>query len=239
MRYVAPVSFSVLNTDLSDTTNITDEKLNTQVSKTESFYIELDFSNLVDTLALLNLDATEVKIELLEELDVILSLDIDLREEFYEDIWGYFYDDFSFKKELFVGIRLIDSQSVKITVTKNGGDASLGMVVGGMAKFLGQMLVEHSPNFTDYSTKESDETTGVITDIKRGYFSKNLSCSLLIDKDKAGVAYKKVVALRGKKTLFLGEAGEHSVVFGFISRFSPLYENALRVVCDLEIEGLT
>ena len=238
MRWVVPQTLNIVATDLADTANLTDSKLNTQVSETDSFYVKLN-QGLSDTIALLNMDAASVKIELLNATtsESIKSYEIDLRSDSYRDIWGYFYDDFVFKNDIYLNTILTYNMHIKITVNHTGKTAKFGKIITGVSSKNIHMLTQHTPDMLDYSTVNRDETTGDVT-FTEGYYAKKLNLTMVVDNEDFSNAIKQLYALRGKAVLFLGDGGEHSIVFGFIRNFDAQYSFKNKEYIGLNIEGL-
>lgn len=238
MRWVVPQTLNITATDLSDTTNLTDGKINTQVSKTTSFYVTLD-QGLVDTLSLLNISGTSVKIELINKTtsEVEKTYTIDLRDESFDDIWDYFYSDFSFNVDFSLSMVLTYNMKIKITVSNISGDAKLGIIVVGMASKNVHMLTTHTPGMLDYSTTDRDSDTGDVT-FSVGNYAKKLSLTMVVDNADFSRMVKRLYAIRGKQVLFIGDGGEHSIVYGFIRDFDGQYSFKNKEYIGLSIEGL-
>jgi|GEM_PF-2840340 len=238
MRWVIPKKLVIVSTNLTDTTNLDDDKLNTQVSKEDSFYIVLN-QGLIDTISLLNISGTSIKVELLDAVtsESIKSYEINLKEDAYRDIWGYFYDDFLYKIDIFLNIILTYNMHIKVTVYNPSSTAKLGKIVTGVSSKNMDMLINHTPNMLDYSTVDRDATTGDIT-FKEGYYAKKLNLTIAVDNQDFGSVIKKLYDLRGKAVLFLGDGGEHSIVFGFIRNFDAQYSYKNKEYIGLTIEGL-
>lgn len=236
MRYIIPKTLNIVETNLASTDALTDNFINTQVERDGSFYVLVD-NGLCDSIGLLNIEANSVKVELLDSSNnVVKEYNIDLRDEEFIDIWGYFYEDFVFKKDVFLEIILTYGLKVKITVDNLSNSAKLGKLIIGKASDYLQMLTSHSASFVDITESVTDangnETKESI------YKVKKLSATLIVERAAFGRTIKKLFALENKEALFVGEGGEHAIVYGKVQDFDGQYEFDNKVYIDLTIEGL-
>ncbi|MFW9602302.1 MAG: hypothetical protein ACMV1B_08280 [Prevotella sp.] len=237
MKWVVPQTLNIISTDLTDTINLTDNDIASQVTKTNSLTVTLN-QGITDTISLLGLEAKSVQIDLLDVTtqSVIKTYEIETLDEAFEDIWGYFYDDFLFKSDIVVDLILTYNMLIKVTVLNNGSTAKLGKIVVGRASKNVEMLVKHTPGMTDYTTIERTNT-GTVT-ITEGYFAKKMSFTIVIDTSEYSRMVKRLYAIRGKSVLFIGDGGEHTIVYGIMRDFDSQYEFANKNYIGLSIEGI-
>lgn len=238
MKWVVPKTLNIVATDLADTANLTDGKISTQVSKLESFYVKLD-QGLVDTISLLNTVGTSVQIDLINKTsnEIEKTYNIDLRDDSFGDIWSYFYDEFIFKIDFALNVILTYEMYIKITVNNPGSDAKLGLAIVGQASKNFYMLSDHTPNMLDYSQVTRNDSTGDVT-FNIGNYAKKLSLTMVIDNADFSRMVKRLYAIRGKEILFIGDGGEHTIVYGFIRNFDGQYSFKNKEYIGLDIEGL-
>jgi len=237
MKWVVPQTLNIVATDLSETTNLTDADIASQVTKANSFFITLD-QGIADTISLLGLQAKSVRIDLLDVTTqaVIKTYEIETIDEDFEDIWGYFYDDFLFKNDIVVNLIQTYNMLIKVTVINVGGTAKLGKPIVGRASKSLDMLSKHTPGMTDY-TSVNRGTTGSVT-ITNGYYAKIMSFSLIVDTSDYSRTIKRLYTIRGKAILFIGDGGEHTIVYGIVRDFDSQYEFQDKNYIGLSIEGI-
>lgn len=237
MKWVVPQTLNIVATDLSDTTNLTDADIASQVSKPDSLFFTLN-QGIADTISLLGLEAKSVRIDLLDVTTqaVIKTYEVETLDEDFEDIWGYFYDDFLFKNDIVVNLIQTYNMLIKVTVLNAGGNAKLGKPIVGRASKSVDMLTKHTPGMTDY-TEVNRGSTGSVT-ITEGYYAKTMSLNLIVDSSDYSRMIKRLYAIRGKLILFIGDGGEHTIVYGIVRDFDSQYEFKDKNYIGLSIEGI-
>jgi hypothetical protein len=237
MKWVVPQTLNIVATDLSDTANLTDADIASQVSKANSFFVTLN-QGIADTISLLGLEAKSVRIDLLDATTqaVIKTYEVETLDEDFEDIWGYFYDDFLFKNDIVINLIQTYNMLIKVTVLNAGGNAKLGKPIVGRASKSVDMLTKHTPGMTDYTTVNRG-STGSVT-ITEGYYAKKMSLNLVVDTSDYSRMIKRLYAIRGKEILFIGDGGEHTIVYGLVRDFDSQYEFEDKNYIGLSIEGI-
>lgn len=237
MKWIVPQTLNIVATDLSDTTNLTDADISSQVSKANSLFVTLN-QGIADTISLLGLEAKRVRIDLLDATTqaIIKTYEVETLDEDFEDIWDYFYDDFLFKNDIVVNLIQTYNMFIKVTVINEGGNAKLGKPIVGRASKNVSMLTKHTPGMTDYTEIERS-STGSVT-ITPSYFAKKMSLTLVVDTNDYSRMIKRLYAIRGKSILFIGDGGEHTIVYGIVRDFDSQYEFKDKNYIGLSIEGI-
>jgi len=237
MKWIVPQTLTIVATDLSDTTKLTDSDIASQVSKADSFFVTLN-QGITDTISLLGLEAKSVRIDLLDITTqaIIKTYEVETIDEDFEDIWGYFYDDFLFKNDIVINLIQTYNMLIKITVFNVGSTAKLGKIIVGRASKNVDMRTSHTPGMTDYTTVNR-ASSGAVT-ITEGYYAKKMSFTLIVDINDYSRMIKRLYAIRGKAILFIGDGGEHTIVYGLVRDFDSQYEFEDKNYIGLSIEGI-
>lgn len=138
---------------------------------------------------------------------------------------------------------LVDYETPEIDVTylieiiNNSGDAECGMCVVGIADELGTMLWSPSVGIIDYSVKTVD-AFGNPTILKRGY-SKRLSASLFVENANADAVVRRLAEYRATPVVWVGDPEFTStILYGWYRDFDVVLESPAGSKCSIEIEGM-
>lgn len=71
-----------------------------------------------------------------------------------------------------------------------------------------------------------------------GAYAKKLSITLAVDVGDFSRMLKRLYEIRGKEVLFIGDGGEHTIIYGFIRDFDGQYEFENKIFIGLNVEGL-
>lgn len=147
-----------------------DSSVNQLVIHSGTIEYEILTSSFIDGLAFFALDASSVRVQVRDSGSALIydqtkavvetSIIID---------WFTFYTwDPVFVEEMsFSDLPAYAGYKVKVIIDGVAGNASVGQIVLGRIRQLGQILAETEVGFTDFSTKERDPTFGTITIMER------------------------------------------------------------------------
>lgn len=224
-----------------------DTQVSTTTDQTTSITVKIKVGA-IDTLALLNLEASSVSITVRETSDDASnliytgtqSLDSTVLLDWYE----YFFTPLSERRKQVIFYNVNSSYAnacATITITNSTGvTASCGAVSFGNLTTLGSTELGTTSGIIDYSTKTTNEF-GDTTFVKRAY-SKRLTARVLIDNALLGNTQRVLYNLRATPALWIASSNpqleDALVVFGYYKDFSTDIAYRTNSYCSLEIEGL-
>lgn len=199
----------------------------------------LQSPNVVNSLALINVDCAEVTVEMVDATegtvyDETFSL---ISDSGIQDWYAYFFEPIVRDDRLAI-LDLPPYANADITVTfTDTGTAKCGALIIGQFADLG--FSQHGASFSiiDYSTKTTDSQGRVsITD---GPYANKLEVDVVLDTSAFGVARNVLTDLRTTPVVWVAEEdNRNSIVYGYYREFDIILSNPTTSRCSLEIEGL-
>jgi hypothetical protein len=219
-----------------------DRKVGSQTSNAASMNYVFTPRSRIDSIALLNLDATSVQIVVTDPVDgEVYNVTTDLiNPSVVYDWYTYFVEPIGTLKTDLVTteIPIYAAATVSITINYTGGTAACGSIILGRKFELGAMKYSPSIGITDYSTKSVD-TFGNYTITERAY-SKRLSCDVTVKNIYLDEVVRQLSMMRATLLVWIGSADYSSLIaYGFYKDFSVVIPYIKYSVCSLEIEGIT
>lgn len=217
-----------------------DAKVGSQVSQADSISFSLT-PGMIDSVALLNLDATSVALTLTDPVEgVVYSADIDLISTLgIIDAYTYCFEPIIRKTDVVkFDVPPYGSATLDIEIANTGGSAKVGEIVVGMKRDIGQTLYAPSVGIVDYSLKEADEEGNF--NLIEGPYSKKYSCSLWILNTFVDELCRLLTLYRAMPVVWVAiEEYAAFIAFGKFNDFSIELSGPVASACSLEIEGLT
>lgn len=217
-----------------------DEKFGSQTEQANLITYELT-PGLIDSVALLNMDALSVEITLIDPTDgVVYNETVNLISTWaIIDWYTYFFEEFSVITDVVkMAIPLYGSAVLKIEVAYAGSTAKIGCIIPGKQMSLGNTLYSPSVGIADYSTKTADDD-GNYTITEKSY-SKKLSCDVSLPNTSLDEVCRALTNYRAIPTVWVGMTNYSAmIVYGFFKDFSIVMPGPSYSKCSLEIEGLT
>jgi hypothetical protein len=218
-----------------------DAVVGSQTEQAESFSVTLA-PGLVDSLALLDLDATTVTVTLTDPVEgQVYSETIDLSMQSYiNNAWDYFFEPIILDDTVvLLGLPPYGAAQIEITISNPGDTAKLGTLIVGPQKDLGLTRYQPSIGIVDYSKKEVDAFGNYVV-VKRA-FSKKMSTQMMIENTYVDFLHRTLAEYRATPVCWVGaDAGFSSmVIYGFYKSFDILIEGPETSTCNLEVEGLS
>lgn len=216
-----------------------DRYVSTQTEKTGNMTIELSFHK-CNTVALLNLEATSVVVELYDADDLLIYskvLNMAVRDV---SSWSdYFFEDLEYKTSMVLfDLPLVLNARLKLTLV--GDITKVGVAIVGKSKDSGVTLYGSSSGNISFSKKDRDETGE--TYLKKGEISKIMNLNVGVYTEQIPIIQKRLESIDGKPVLFVGDTSEQSLenflVFGFLRDFDISVESCKFNTTYIEIEGL-
>lgn len=171
----------------------------------------------------------------------------DLRLDIVRDWFEYFFEPFSYTGDVFVQVGEAWAGSVPpdptmtVTITIEGANTACGVCAFGRMYEIGTTQLGISYDLVDYSTKETDATTGVTT-FAEGPYSKRISASIFADNADLQTLTSVAADMRATPTFWNFASGTDYegvfVVFGFFRDLSIVIPYPNNFLCSLDIEGL-
>ncbi len=224
-----------------------DGKVGTVTSQADSLTVTLQPGRL-NSLALLNIDASTVTVSLVVESVEVYAALIDLDSGVKVGNWyDYFYEPIYTQDTLtltdLVDAALLDvpaysTGTLTVTLTRTGGTVSCGLMVVGLVYTIGTTAIGASVSIRDFSRKDVDDF-GNYTIVQRGY-SKKISTRVFVDREKSDEVVKNMSRYRATNMVWLGSSDIGSLIaYGFASDWRLAFQNIRFSEFSLEIEGMT
>lgn len=222
-----------------------DGQVSTQTTRSSSLTAVIQATPYwVDAIALLNISGASCTVKVTDNgaSPAIYNQTFDLETSVVDDWYEYFFEPFVFEDQLIITdlpLRL----NAQITVTITGtGTVAIGEFIFGTLYTLGDYGTEQGATIgiIDYSRKDTDPDTGVVTFTERA-FSKRMSATFLLDNTGLRTVQQLLADVRAVPSVYIGsESADYQplVVYGFYRDFSIDIAYPTRSLCRLEIEGL-
>lgn len=223
-----------------------DKVVASQSSMDNSLYYDFDVPGRVDSVALLNIRAATVRVQVWRR-----STGEDPDELVYDstfsmistvgisDWYSYFFEDISqATNKILLDIPNVYNARVRIDLTNTGSVAALGEVIIGQQLYIGRTQYGSSVGITDFSKKERDAFGGY--SIIEKPFSKRGSFNVMINNSTLDKLQETLAGFRATPILYIGvDEYASTVVYGFYKDFSLVIQHFNETQCNLEVEGLT
>lgn len=230
----------------TNTFAIMDKSVGSQTSQDNSFYYEFTVAGRVDSVALLNVRAANIRVEVWR-----LSTGEDPDELVYDetysmistvgisDWYAYFFEDINqATNKIVLDIPNVYNARVKVTVTNTGSIAAVGEIIIGQQLYIGRTQYGSSVGITDYSKKERDQFGGF--SILERPFSKRGSFNVMISNGIIDKVQETMAGFRATPILYIGvDEYASTAVYGFYKDFSLVIQHFNETQFNLEVEGLT
>ena len=167
---------------------------------------------------------------------------VDLDGTIITDWYMYFFEPFVQLGEV-VLTDLPPYSNGRITMTlTSGGSVAIGEFLVGAVYEIGETDLEHGATIgiIDYSRKDTDPDTGVVTFVPRAY-SKRMSGQFLLSNGAIGGVQQILASIRATPSVYIGSEGaDYSalIVYGFYRDFSIDIAYPTHSWCRIEVEGL-
>ena len=212
----------------------------TQTENTGSIVVTITPGQVINSLALLNVSATSVRVKMTDPVDgVVYDKTLDLQAPpSAADFWTYVFEPIS-QKTIITALDLPSYGSAAIEVTISAtGNVACGVFIIGVKREIG-LGVQYGARvgIQDYSRKERD-TFGNTILVQRAY-SKKASIDMLVGANEVDYLQSLLASIRTTPTLWVGsEKYESLAIYGFYKDFSTTIAYHDYSHCQLEIEGL-
>jgi hypothetical protein len=220
-----------------------DNEVNTQTSGNSPLTVTIA-PGAINSLALIELLGTSVTVTVTDGAGgpTVFTTTVNLEQSSVSDWYQYFFEPFSQKGTLILtGIPPYSTSRVTITVTGSNPVKCGGFIVGTVYD-LGGTQYGVTAGIRDYSKKETDSATGVVT-LVPGRFSKRLRAKLQVNSRVVAAQIQTLLTeLRATPVVWIGDdTGEFEplTVFGFYRDFELDVSYPTVSHYSLDIEGMT
>lgn len=217
-----------------------DQTVSTQTESPSPIEVVLE-TGVIDSIALINLYASEVQIEVKDGSGgaVIYDETVSLISG-VTDWYDYFFTEIEQDSQvIFRNIPTYASAYVTITIS-GSGDVKIGECIFGKMRALGGTQYGASSGITDYSKKVTDEFG--TTTLTQGNFNKRMNTSTYILNTDLNKVQKFLYSIRATPCVFIAtdvsEFSEALVIYGFYKDFTTEIPYPTHSICNIEIEGL-
>lgn len=207
----------------------------------------------INSLALLELDGTEVAINMYTVDGGILEQPYYAYNNLADNTgvgnwYEYFYEPFYYKTSIattdMVNASLLDlprytNTILCVTIRKANSVASIGILATGIVYELGKTQNGMSVSIIDYSRKDTDTYGNTV--LVRRKFSKRVSATFFLYSSKVDVVSNLLTQYRATPVVWIGADAQYSslVIYGFYRDWTIGIPNNIGSTCNIEIEGLT
>ena len=195
---------------------------------------------LIDSVALMNLQASSVNIEMTDPTDgIVYNQTISLISTVaVVDWYTYFFESVNLLKTDCVKLDLpLYSQATLDLTISFTGTAKIGMIQFGLQKEIGKTKYSPSIGITDYSTKTVN-SFGEYYILQRA-FAKKMSLAVTIENSLLDEVSRLLALYRSTAMVWIGSEDYASmIVCGFYKDFNIVIPYPNHSDCSIEIEGL-
>ena len=199
----------------------------------------LQSSTVVNSVALINLDATTVQITVTDSVEGLVYDETYTMTSYsgIQDWYAYFFEPIIRDTQLAVtDLPPYANADIGVTISSSG-DAKCGALVIGQFAVLGLSQHGVSLSIVDYSTKTTD-ADGNVTIID-GAYSDKMEVDVVLDTAQIGQVKRTLTSLRTNPSVWVAQDNQSDlVIYGYYREFDIILSNPTTSVCSLQIEGL-
>jgi hypothetical protein len=218
-----------------------DQSVTSQTSNADTVVVSLLASGRVDTVALLNVSTSTIRVKMTDGVDgVVYDRTQGMASDSgINDWYAYFFEPIVRKTDaLFTEMPPYADATIDITLTDTGQAVLCGAALAGLSRDVGGTQYGAAVGIQDYSVKQQDDF-GNYTILERA-FSKRAVWSVLVENQIVDEFQTILAAYRATPTLYVG-ADEYAstFIYGFFKDFSTVIAYPGTSICNIELEGLT
>lgn len=225
----------------TDRWNMFDKSITSQTTNPDLIYVKVKPSSRIDSLALLNINASSVRIKMTDPIDGVVY---DKTTILYSTAgivswYSYFFTAISRKKDFIASdLPPYSTASIEIWLSDPDNTVAIGALVLGLSRDIGYVTYGAKVGIQDYSIKTKD-TFGNYSIVERA-FNKYADLSLEIDNTFIDEFQVIMAAYRATPIVYFGSDTYNSLdIYGFYKDFSVVVDKPTASICALTIEGLT
>jgi hypothetical protein len=196
---------------------------------------------IINSLALLNVDATSIEVNVTVSAANVYSKTINMvGGEQVIDWYSYFFELITYKSDLVLtDIPPYSNSTITVSIINTSSTATCGNCVVGNYYDLGATQYGASAGIVDYSVKTTD-SFGNTTVVQRTY-AKRMSSNLMINNNIVDDVVNLLASYRSTPLVWVGAESNYTslIVYGFYKDFDVNIAYPDYSSCSLTIEGLT
>jgi len=196
---------------------------------------------IINSLALLNVDATSITVNATASGVNVYSKTIDMvGGEQVIDWYSYFFELITYKSDLVLtDIPPYSNSTITVSIINTSSTATCGNCVVGNYYDLGDTQYGASAGIVDYSVKTTD-SFGNTTVVQRTY-AKRMNSNLMINNNIVDDVVNLLASYRSTPLVWVGAESNYTslIVYGFYKDFDVNIAYPDYSSCSLTIEGLT
>lgn len=217
-----------------------DDKVGTQTTNPGSIQVKFQPGEVVNSVAMLNLRGSSVRVELIDPVDgIVYERDVPLVDASVSSWYDYFFAPFPRRTD-FVLLDLPAYGTATLSVTVDAGSevAAVGHMVVGQQADLGIALYGTGVGIIDYSRKATDEFGNTVV-VQRD-FSKRAEFDVVVDTTRVSHVQRVLAGIRAQPVIWIGEESyEATILFGYYRDFSISISGPSVSDATITVEGLT
>jgi len=218
-----------------------DHKVGTLTTNPDVIEFQITPGMPVDSIAFFEVDAASIQIVIFDAATGIIETRTaaPVLTDGITDWYQYFTKPIELLRDFVVtGLKQNTFYSLKVTISKPGGLASVGEVVLGRTFELGDSIQGSSVGIVDYSRKDRDAFGNWVI-VPRTY-SKRGEFDVLCDTDATGAILRFLSKFRATPAVFIGHPDlEATLIYGFYKEFDIILGGACKSEMSITVEGLT
>jgi len=224
-----------------------DDKVGTSTTTTDSVTVILAPGRF-NSLALLQVDASTVTVDLNVEGETVFNASMDLDSgNVVGDWYQYFYEPI-YQQDALVITDLVDASLLDIpaygagiltvTLKRTGGSVSCGAMVVGLYAYLGRTQYQPTIGITDYSVKATDAWGNVTVDVRK--YSKRMTAKVEMDNNTVDNVSRILAQYRNAPLVWVGADNLYTclIIYGFYKDWNITVDVGSSML-DFQVEGLS
>ena len=218
-----------------------DPATGSQTTANESISVSLHAGVVVDSLAILDVNATSIHIEMTDPVEGLVyseTLDMVNKTNVIDGFTYFFAPIITDHAACILCMPPYLNATVSITVANTGGVAAIGTLVIGSQKDLGFTQYNPTISITDYSTKTTD-VFGNTSVVKRSY-AKRMTCETMLNNTDVDDLQLALAEYRSTPVVWIGADSRFAsmIIYGFYKSFTITIPYPDEATCSIEVEGL-
>jgi hypothetical protein len=217
-----------------------DSRINAVTSQTGSIEVSLQVADRINALSLLNLSATSVQVEMTDAVDGLVydRTFSTISDSGITDWYAWFFEPIAPITELVVtDLPNYYGATITVTITAASGFASIGELIVGSYRELGDTQYGVQLGIQDYSIKSID-AWGEYSIVERAY-RKTALFEIWLPNGGIGEAQRLLAEYRATPVLYIGSDEYNSTaILGFYKDFTINITYPTVSVFSLTVEGL-
>lgn len=218
-----------------------DQSVSSQTTNTNSISTTHTTVGRVDSVALLNIDASTVRIVMTDSVDGVVydqtsSL---ISDSGITDWYAYFFEPIvRITDKVVTDLPKYNNSTIQVVLTDGGNTVKCGACILGISQTLGATQYGMTLGVTDYSVKQQDDF-GNYSILERA-FRRVSDMTLLVNNNFINQLQQKLSLLRATPIVYIGaDDYSASIVYGFYKDFTINVAYSSTSICNLSLEGLT